>query len=402
MRPDGGRRLLGGHLEPVLFIVLGLLVVLAVMTVLAEPRGPTEQSDGSSTAPQAETMRARVIEVIEEGAVELGEGVSQPYQRLLLRVESGSLAGEEVVVEEGTINVISQDRLFSVGDRVFLERTAGPQGDRLYISDFNRTSSLVWIIVLFVVLVVLVGRGKGLRAMAGTVFSLVIIFGFILPQIIAGRDPVLVSIAGAVVLLSVSTYLVYGWNQKAHAAVAGMMLSLALTGALAWLFARWARLTGLSEEGGFLIYELGGDISLRGIVLGGIIIGSLGVLDDICVGQASAIFELANANRGMSWRQLLRSGLNIGRDHIAAMVNTLLLAYVGASMPLMLAFMIYQDSFLRRINREPIAEEIIRTMVGSIGLVLAVPITALIASLLARWMVERERSAAETATVEQA
>jgi len=135
---------------------------------------------------------------------------------------------------------------------------------------------------------------------------------------------------------------------------------------------------------------MGPKINLRGLVLGGIIIGSLGVLDDICVGQSSAIFELVNANRDLSWLALFRHSLNIGRDHIAAMVNTLLLAYVGASMPLMLAFMIYQEPLWRRLNREPIAEEIVRTLVGSIGLILAVPITGVIASLLARWVVQRE------------
>jgi uncharacterized membrane protein len=134
------------------------------------------------------------------------------------------------------------------------------------------------------------------------------------------------------------------------------------------------------------------------LVLGGIIIGSLGVLDDICVGQASAVFELANVNRDLDWRELFRSSLNIGRDHIAAMVNTLLLAYVGASMPLMLAFTIYPEPIWRRINREPIAEEIVRTLAGSLGLVMAVPITGLIASLFARWVVRRgERDAEQTA-----
>jgi uncharacterized membrane protein len=334
-----------------------------------------------------------VIEILEEGTVDLGGGSLQPYQRLLLRVESGSLAGEEIVVEEGTVNIISQERLFDVGDRVYVQRAVGPNGDRFYISDFVRTTPLFLIAVLFLGLVVLVGRGRGLRSLSGTLFSLIVIFFFVLPQIIAGRDPVVVSIVGAIVLLAVSTYLTYGWNPKAHAAVVGMMVSLVLTGLLAWSFVHWTRLTGLSvEESSYLVMELGADLNFRGLVLGGIIIGTLGVLDDICVGQASAVFELVNANRELSWRELFRSSLNIGRDHIAAMVNTLLLAYVGASMPLMLVFSIYQEPIWRRINREPIAEEIVRTLVGSVGLVLAVPITGLIASLMARWAVRRERA----------
>ncbi|HEY73437.1 MAG: hypothetical protein B6I35_08760 [Anaerolineaceae bacterium 4572_32.2] len=379
--------------ERLLIIALGVLALLATAVIVVGPRlvsQPTP-SEQPLALGETETLPARVIEVLEEGSLDLGDGMEHPYQRLLLRVEGGSLKGEEVVVEEGTINIISQERLFDVGDRVYVERVAGLDGDRFYVSDPVRTSPLLLVAALFVGLVILVGQGRGLRSLLGTLFSLLVLFLFVLPQIVAGRDPVLVSIAGAVVLLSVSTYLIYGWNFKAHAAVAGMILSLILTGLLAWLFVGWTRLTGLGEEGGFLISALGPGINLRGLVLGGIIIGSLGVLDDICVGQASAIFELVNANRDLSWRDLFRSSLNIGRDHIAAMVNTLLLAYVGASMPLMLAFMIYQEPIWRRINREPIAEEIVRALVGSVGLVLAVPITGLIASLMARWAARRER-----------
>ncbi len=377
--------------ERLLIVALGVLVLLAAAVIVIGPRlvNPSSPSEQPLAPGETETMVARVIEVLEEGSLDLGDGMEHPYQRLLLRIEGGSLEGEEVVVEEGTANIVSQERLFGPGDRVYVERVAGLDGDRFYISDPVRTSPLFLVAALFVGLVILVGRGRGLRSLAGTLFSLLVLFLFVLPQIVAGRDPVLVSIVGSVVLLAISTYLIYGWNFKAHAAVIGMMLSLVLTGLLAWLFVGWTRLTGLGEEGGFLISALGPDIDLRGLVLGGIIIGSLGVLDDICVGQASAIFELVNANRDLSWRELFRSSLNIGRDHIAAMVNTLLLAYVGASMPLMLAFMVYQEPIWRRINREPVAEEIVRTLVGSVGLVLAVPITGMIASLMARWAVRR-------------
>jgi uncharacterized membrane protein len=379
------------------FFLVGLIVLvgLAVVIVVVVPQlGPQSSlPDQPLASGETETLPSRVVEVLEEGTVDLGEGSSQPYQRLLLRVESGSLAGQEIVVEEGTVNIISQERLFHPGDRVYVQRAAGPDGDRFYISDFVRTTPLFWIAALFVGLVVLVGRGRGLRSLIGTLFSLIVIFVFVLPQIIAGRDPVVVSIVGSIALLALSTYLIYGWNPKAHAAVVGMMLSLVLTGGLAWAFVSWTRLTGLSlEEGSYLVMELGPGINLRGVVLGGIIVGSLGVLDDICVGQASAVFELVNANRELSGLDLFRSSLNIGRDHIAAMVNTLLLAYVGASMPLMLVFTIYREPIWQRINREPIAEEIVRTLVGSVGLVLAVPITGLIASWMARWAVRREET----------
>jgi uncharacterized membrane protein len=397
-----------GSLKQYWLIGLVLLwIVVAVVLLLIAPKPTveqravsTEQPGASESAPpvaseseqptvlaEDETLTAQVVEVLEEGIVDLDVAGLHPYQRLLLRIERGSLAGQEVVVEHGTFNTITEERLLHPGDRVYLERV----GDRLYISDYVRTSPLFWILALFMGLVVLVGRGKGLRSLVGTLFSLLVIFAFVVPQILAGRDPVTVSITGSIVMLTVSTYLVYGWNPKAHAAIAGIMLSLVLTGVLAWLLVGWTRLTGMgTEESMYLMMELGPGVQLRGVVLAGIIIGSLGVLDDICVGQASAVFELIKVNRDLDWMELFRHSLNIGRDHIAATVNTLLLAYMGASLPLMLAFTIYQEPFLQRINREPIAEEIVRTLVGSIGLVLAVPITGLIAGLLARWMVRRE------------
>jgi uncharacterized membrane protein len=376
------------RLEWLLVVALAALVVLAAAIVVVGPQLVQRSSrpDQSLEPGETETMSAQVVEVLEESTIELGDGSTQPYQRLVVRIETGSMAGREVVVEEGAMNIINQGRLFEPGDRVFLERAAGPEEDRFYISDVMRLGPLLFIVLLFVVLVVTVGRWKGVRSLGGTLFSLAVIFAFILPQIVAGRDPVAVSIVGSILLLSVSTYLTYGVNLKAHAAVAGMALSLTLTGGLAWLFVGWARLTGMGvEESSFLVMEFGSDINLRGLVLGGIIIGSLGVLDDVCVGQASAVFELVGANRELSWLELFRSSLNIGTDHIAAMVNTLLLAYVGGAMPLILAFTIYQEPLLRRVNREPIAEEIVRTLAGSSGLVLAVPITGLIASSLAGW-----------------
>jgi len=375
-----------------------VLIVLAVVIVVVVPRLGKQPSSSEHSLAQGETetMPARVVEVLEEGTVDLGGGSSQPYQRLLLHVESGSLAGQEVVVEEGTVNIISQERLFHPGDRVYLERAVGPNGDRFYVSDFVRTKPLFWVTALFVTLVVLVGRGKGLRSLGGTLFSLVVIFAFIVPQIVAGRDSVIVSIAGSILLLTVSNYLIYGWNPRAHAAVAGMVLSLVLTGLLAWLSVDWARLTGLTAtESSYLVLELGPDINLQGLLLGGIIIGSVGALDDVCVAQVSVVFELINTDPDLEWTTLFRRAFNVGRDHIAAMVNTLVLAYTAASLPLMLAFTIYQEPLWRRINREPIAEEIVRTLVGSIGLILAAPITSLIASLLAHWLVQRERARTE-------
>lgn len=373
-------------------VLVLLLLALAAQLILPSvlPTNPTRTQLGQAEN-QVEILTARVVEVREQGTVELAEGIESVYQELTLYVESGSLAGQHIQVTEGVNNVTSVQRLFRPGDRVYVDRVAGPQGDHLFVSDYVRTSPLIWVGLVFGVLVIAVGLGKGLRSLVGTALSIAVIFGFIVPRIMAGDDPLQVTLVGAVFLLTASTYLIFGWNTKAHAAIIGMMISLVCTGLLAGLFVGWTRLYGLgSEETSYLILEFGAGINLQGLLLAGIIIGSLGVLDDVCVSQASAVFELSAANPKLRWWELLRHSLNIGRDHISSSVNTLMLAYVGASMPLFLAFTLYQEPLLRRLNREPIAEEIVRTLVGSIGLVLAVPITSVVASLMAEY--DRGRS----------
>jgi uncharacterized membrane protein len=198
----------------------------------------------------------------------------------------------------------------------------------------------------------------------------------------------LVSILGAFALLSITQYLIYGWSLKTHSAVLGILISLIITGVLATIFVDATRLTGFgSEEVGFL-QTAGVPIDPRGLLLAGILIGALGVLDDVTISQASSVFELSSANPAFGVRELYRRAMNIGQDHIASTVNTLVLAYVGASLPLLLLFAIYAQPFGQIINREFVTEEVVRTLVGSLGLVTAVPITTLLAGVLTgrKWM----------------
>ena len=205
-----------------------------------------------------------------------------------------------------------------------------------------------------------------------------------MPQILAGYDPVLVAIAGSVVMMGISLYLVYGWHRKTHVAVVGLLLSLILAGLLSIWFVNWARLSGFgAEEAGFLRVA-GVQLDPRGLLLAGIIIGSLGALDDVAIGQASSIHELSRANPNQGWRALFTQGMIIGRDHLAAMVNTLFLAYVGAALPFLLLFSVYAEPLSMTLNREIIAEEIVRTLVGSLGLLAGVPFTSIVAALAFR------------------
>jgi uncharacterized membrane protein len=201
-----------------------------------------------------------------------------------------------------------------------------------------------------------------------------------------GEDPVRVSIIGSSVLLGVTLYLTYGWNLKTHSAVLGMVFVLVITGTLAWVFVVFTRLTGSGDENAlFLIQMLDSRINLRGLLLGGMIIGALGVLDDLVTTQASAVFELNQANPDLPFRDLFSAAMRIGQDHVAATVNTLVLAYAGASLPMLLMFSLGRGDYTYLVNFSFVAEEVVRTLVGSLGLIAAVPLTTAIAAGFALW-----------------
>ncbi len=373
-----------------ILISLGILILvsMAVIALSLRPRSqptssaamPTPQAGGAG---DSQTVEARVVRVIESGQVELAPGKPQTFQRLELEIVSGPLRGERVEVEHGTMSLTNEYSLYQKGDHVLAMMSARPDGGLvLMISDYVRRGALMFLVVAFVVATVLVSGWKGVRALIGLVVSFVVLLGFVLPQILAGHDPVLVSVAGSFILLAVTLYLTQGWALKTHAALLGVFFSLLLTGALASLAVSLTRLNGFGSEEAMFLQAAGTSVNLRGLLLAGMIVGTLGVLDDVIVGQASAVTELANANPAMDWRELYRRAMNIGHDHIAATVNTLVLAYVGAAMPLLLLFQIYPEPWGLTLNREMIAEEIVRALVGSLGLIAAVPITTAIASLL--------------------
>jgi uncharacterized membrane protein len=378
--------------------IAGILIVVLIFVVLAAiVRRPSPGVMGNELAPgESRTLRARVVAVLEEGTVAQGE-FEQPYQRLQLRILDGALEDQEIEVEHGLLGFTNQSRTFRVGDRVFVEHTRTLDGGDLFVvTDYVRAGPLLWLTLLFVAATLLLSGWQGVRSLVGMAISLIVIVGFIVPQILAGRSPVAVAILGSVVMMGISLYLVYGWRGKTHVAVAGLLLSLILTGLLAIWFVNWMRLSGFgAEEAGFLQIA-GVQLDTQGLLLAGIIIGTLGALDDIAVGQSSAIFELSKANPRLGWQALFRHGMTIGRDHIAAMVNTLLLAYVGAALPLVLLFSVYTESLGITLNREIIAEEIVRTLVGSLGLLAGVPLTSLIAALTAQG---KARQPGETETV---
>jgi uncharacterized membrane protein len=343
-----------------------------------------DRADAVQPAPDpTEAVKAQVTEILEAGTVEIN-GLVQPYQLLRVRVLEGSWAGEEVEVDYGRTQMAAPGLSVRQGEQILVSLIQKPDGsNEAYFVDFVRTRAMLVLLGLFVVSSIILSGWKGIRSMLAMLFSFAVIVWFILPRILQGENPVTVSTIGAFVILATTLYVVYGWTLKTHAAVLGTLMALSVTGILAYYFIGFSHLTGFgSEEAMFLNQQFATRLDLRGLVLSGILIGALGVLDDLVITQASAVFELHVANPAMRFAELYRHAMRIGQDHVAATVNTLVLAYTGAALPLLLLVSMAGERFVSFINREFVTEEVIRTLVGSLGLISAVPLTTALACLV--------------------
>ncbi|MBD3329362.1 YibE/F family protein [Candidatus Dojkabacteria bacterium] len=324
-----------------------------------------------------EALTGQVVEVL-ENEYRTVEGIDekQLYQLLKIRILKGSIKGSVVEIENGNY---AQGRVYEYnkGDRLIISYYENQEGKPVFlITNIVRTPSLLWLTVIAVILIIWIGRIKGLTSLVGMIFSFAVIMLFIIPGILAGKNPVVTSIIGSVAIVPVTFYLSHGFTRKTSVAVISTLISLACTIIFATFFVNAAKLTGLgSDDAMFLLTIKDAAIDLKGLVLAGIIIGTLGILDDITIAQVGIVFRLKELSPGLRADELYFKAIEHGRDHIASMVNTLVLAYTGASLPILLLFADSSRGFDEVINMEMIAEEVVRTLVGSIGLVLAIPIS---------------------------
>ncbi|MFD7131065.1 YibE/F family protein [Streptomyces sp. NPDC059894] len=398
------------HLRKVIAAVLipFAVAVLAGLVVLWPGGAPAHERTGVGFDRQ--TQHATVTKVVSvscssvnaSGATATGdtstaEGSSAQQQengtckRATIRVDTGDDKGRtftEIVQPD-------QSRQLHEGQKVVVAYEPSAPKDLQYsVTDVNRRVPLAVLAAIFAVAVVLVGRLRGVMALVALAMSFLILNFFILPAILQGSNPLAVAVVGASAIMLIALYLCHGLSARTSVAVLGTLISLLLIGFLGSWFIDWAALTGNTDDNTGLIHGLYPSIDMSGLLLAGIIIGSLGVLDDVTVTQTSAVWELHEANPSMGWRGLYRAGIRIGRDHIASVVNTLVLAYAGAALPLLLLFSIAQSSVGTVANSELVAEEIVRTLVGSIGLVASVPVTTALAALV----VSADRTGAGPAT----
>jgi uncharacterized membrane protein len=251
------------------------------------------------------------------------------------------------------------------------------------ISDKYRLDQITTIVIVFFVAIILLSGYQGIGSILGMIFSLMVIAKFIVPLILSGHDPLFISIVGCLIIMIATIYLAHGYSNKTTIALVSTFLTLSLTGILATLFVHMTNLSGLGSDDAYSL-KLGlAPINLRGLLLGGILIGTLGVLDDVTTGLTASLFELAKANPKYTFKKLYIAGLAIGKEHITSLVNTLILAYAGTSLPIFLTLILNPNKYplWSILNSEMITEEVVRTLAGSIGLIAAVPLTTLLASL---------------------
>jgi uncharacterized membrane protein len=352
------------------------LAVLACAVVLW-PRGQLARPAAAGQADPTQLVSATLTKVSRLPCEEAEPGVPGS---VCIKVTARLAGGRQVTFD----TTDPTGGMFRAGQKVRLAVAEQPgQPPSYIIQDLERGRPLLVLAALFVGAVVAFGRWQGVRSLIGLGLSFLVIISFVIPAILRGHSPVLVAVTGAMAIMLISLYLSHGVGPKTTAAVVATALALGLTAALSIAFVAAASLTGLaSEEAQYANYAVGG-LSLRGLLLAGIIIGGLGVLDDVTMSQASLVAELHQANPTAGMAALVAGALRVGRDHIAATVNTLFLAYAGAALPLLIFFVTGQDSLGTVATTEVVAVEVVRALCGSVGLIAAVPLTTVLAALVA-------------------
>ena len=366
--------------ERALFVAVMLVGVATIIgIVLLRPTGDV-RGRAAETGIQSERYKGTVA----EASRELCSYATSDNPRTCLRVEVSMKQGPDKgsTIDLGESGELPADNGFApkleAGDRIIVGYE--PANDVYFYTDRDRRGTLLVLGALFGAVVIALGRWRGVTALIALGASVAVLLQFIVPAVLDGRSPLLVAIVGSAAVAYIALYLSTGFNTMTTVALLGTLVALALTAILGWAFFAASKFTGaVSEEASYLriVTDL---VDVRGLLLGGVVIGALGALDDMTVTQASAVWELRRANAALTRRELYQSALRIGRDHVGSTVNTLLLAYVGASLPLMLLFVLSNQSLGTVANSEVVAVEIVRTLVGSIGLVAAVPATTWLAS----------------------
>lgn len=365
-----------------------ILIFIFVMFSAGMAFAQSSSSLPSQTQTQVgkpEYLKAVVVKIKSQGIISK-YGYNNPYQTLGVEITSGSENGRYITIDYGKDTQIIKQQEVSVGEEIILEKSTDSSGKTIYsVYDAYRLTSLMLFVAIFFVLILLVSGLKGLGSLLGMLFSLTVILLFIVPNILSGKDPLTITVIGSTIIIFVSTYLAHGISKKTTLALVSTLISLVLAASFSILAINITNLTGLGNEDFSNLLQMGPTsvINISGLFLSGIIIGTLGALNDVTTTQAATVFELKDTNPRIKFPELVRRSFNVGKEHIASLVNTLILAYAGSSLGIFI-FLILNPLHIPYwviLNNEILSDEIIRIIAGSIGLILSVPIVTLISAL---------------------
>ncbi|NBP57671.1 YibE/F family protein, partial [bacterium] len=303
-------------------------------------------------------------------------------QKLTLKILDKDKKGEIIVVENGGGTDLQESQIYKKGDVLVVVKTKVADKEQYYIQDRYRLPGLLGMVIFFLILTIIFAGKQGIGSMLGLIASVGVLVGYLVPSLLGGQNPVLVTFIASFTIITLTIFVSHGFRVRTFIAFASMNITLILAYIISAIFVYLAHMFGVGSEDTFYLASITNvDLDLRGILLAGVIVGMLGVLDDVTVAQAATIDEIKRANPSTKFKQLYQAGMSVGRDHIASLVNTLALAYVGSSLPLFLLLYINSANvpIWVTLNSEFIGQELVRTLSGSIAIILAVPITSLIA-----------------------
>jgi uncharacterized membrane protein len=368
-------------LKKIILITIIFLFVLINTTVWADD---TELSVDDPIP--TEYAKGEVIEIIEkELGKDYGAGMEVDYQKVKVKILSGRFKDKIITIENSTTGNPAYDIWVSQGDRVLLVlEILADDIFNGYIVDFQRDTYLFLLIAIFFLLLIIIGQKQGLKAVITLGLTILIIGKFMLPLLFKGHNPVWLALITAIIVTTITLLIIGGLTKKTVSAILGTSGGLITAALVAIIVGKLTNLRGLSgEEAQMLLYiPQGIQFDFRGLLFAGIIIGALGAVMDVSMSIASSMEEIHRVGTNLELKSLIKSGMNVGKDIMGTMSNTLILAYTGTSIPLLLLFMAYDQPFIKLINMDFLATEFVRALSGSIGLILAIPITAVISGLL--------------------
>jgi len=361
---------------------IGLLLALGALFALI-PSAQAQTDLGATQNTIGSYVGGRILDVrVEQSGTEQARQTQTVYD---VELRGSDLGGRKISV---TSDVTSNPYQLTPrkGDRVVIYVLPGETGDlQFYLEGFDRRVPLTWLLVLFVLVLVALAGWQGLKVAFSICLSIAIIGWVLIPSFLNGVNPIPVAMALATVLTFLSTGLSTGWNKQSFITALGTLGGVVVAYGIATIFANWAHLSGLSTEEDRLFFSQNPTLNPGGLLFAGIIIAAMGIIEDVAVSIASGVEQVRRANHALGFHELFRAGMVIGRDHTAALANTLIFAYVGASLSTLLLYAQYDGSWLKFLNFDMVADEVVRSLAGTIGLVLTVPVTA----LLAAWAASR-------------